>query len=155
MHVTVDGPCRSERLSLLFILLDFFVFIIVRPICVVLSCWSWKLFFLITGVMALWYSPVWDPGASKRVLSSNPLVCRWKPYWPFATELGLGCQQLASCIVCHCVSKKQEKKRSPLTWKSFFDCKKKLLACSGFLNQKYEDFSILMRVIISGKDVFC
>jgi hypothetical protein len=45
------------------------------------SPWGWWL----SGI-----APVWDPGTSREISGSNPLLCRGKPCWPSATELDLG-----------------------------------------------------------------
>jgi hypothetical protein len=39
-------------------------------------------------------APVWDPGTLKKVLGSNPLVCRWKkPCYPLPLAWLAGCHQ--------------------------------------------------------------
>jgi hypothetical protein len=51
-------------------------------------------------------APTWDPGISKNVLGSNPMVCRWKSGWHW-TSLGVP-------TACHCSPIVFREKKTPL-----------------------------------------
>lgn len=65
-----------------------------------------------SGVMAQWYiAPIYDLRTSKEILGSNPLVCKWKPCWPSATELDLSVTTAWSSLLL-CFKKKKKKNRT-------------------------------------------
>jgi hypothetical protein len=96
------------------------------------------------GVMAQWCTLSERLGPKERFWVSNPLACKWKPYWTSATELDLwmpsAACQLALLLCSQNLKKKKEKKNSIIKGKSLISgtcCRVNMLMTEHIVSQSH------------------